>query len=159
LRAWKPVSPSTGSTNSFRIFSGVLAATSSMSIPPSEEAITTTCPLPRSTSTPTYSSRAMLIPCSISRRLTSRPPGPVCGVTRVMPRMALAASCAPWAPLTTFTPPPLPRPPAWIWALTTTTSLPVSEMSSFAARSASPMPNTAIPRGTGTLYFRRISLA
>ena len=37
-----------------------------------------------------------------------------------------AASRVAAAPLATLTPPPLPRPPAWICALTTTTSVPVS---------------------------------
>ena len=60
---------------------------------------------------------------------------------------------------TTFTPPPLPRPPAWICALTTTTSLPVSEISVLAACSASSMLNAGRPLGTGTPSFFRISLA
>ena len=36
------------------------------------------------------------------------------------PIIFCAARCASSGDLTTFTPPPLPRPPAWIWALTTT---------------------------------------
>ena len=47
------VRPSTGSMNTFLIFSGVLAATSSMSMPPSEDAISTTFCVPRSTTMPT----------------------------------------------------------------------------------------------------------
>src|SRR4051794_4727355 len=101
----------------------------------------------------------MLTPCSMSRRLTTRPAGPVWGVTRVMPRIFWAISTAAIAPLTTLTPPALPRPPAWIWALTTRVSLPVSVISALAARSASPGEKAGVPLGTGTPYFRRISLA
>src|SRR3954467_10371748 len=97
--------------------------------------------------------------CSISRRLTSFPPGPVWCVTRFMPRIFWAVSRAAAAPLTTFTPPPLPRPPAWICALTTTNSLSVSAISAFAAPSASSMLNTGRPLGIGTPNFFRISFA
>ena len=65
-------------------------------------------------------------PASTSTLPTIRPSGPVCGVTRRMPRISSAtfsASSGLWA---SFTPPPFPRPPAWIWALTTTTSVPSS---------------------------------
>ena len=41
-RAWASVRPSAGSTKTFRIFSGVLCATSSMSMPPSLLAIIAT---------------------------------------------------------------------------------------------------------------------
>src|SRR3569832_439433 len=84
-----------GSTNSFKMFSGCLAATSSISTPPSDDAITTTRPAPRSTTMPKYSSRAMSTPCSISRRFTIFPPGPVWCVTRFMPRIFCAVSRAP----------------------------------------------------------------
>src|SRR4051794_35561603 len=100
----------------------------------------------------------MATPCSTSRRLTMRPPGPVWGVTRVMPSIFWAASRAASAPLTTFTPPPLPRPPAWIWAFTTTVWLPVSAIRVLAARSASSMEKAGMPLGMGTPYLRRISL-
>jgi hypothetical protein len=56
-----------------------------------------------------------------------------------------AASAASFA---TFTPPPLPRPPAWICAFTTT--LPPIFL---AAASASSTVNATSPRGTGTLYW------
>ena len=97
--------------------------------------------------------------CSMSSRLTILPPGPVWCVTRFMPRIFCAVSRAAAAPLTTFTPPPLPRPPAWICALTTTNSLSVSAMSAFAAASASSMLNTGRPLGIGTPNFFRISFA
>src|ERR1051325_5991886 len=76
-----------------------------------------------------------------------------------MPRIFWAVSRAAAAPLTTFTPPPLPRPPAWICALTTTNSLSVSAISAFAAASASSMLNAGRPLGTGTPSFLRISFA
>ena len=66
----------------------------------------------------------MSMPCSMSRRCTFLPSGPVWCVTRFMPKIARALSCASAKSLATLTPPPLPRPPAWICALTTTTSLP-----------------------------------
>src|ERR1051325_8359490 len=97
--------------------------------------------------------------CSISRRLTSLPAAPVWCVTRFMPRIFWAVSRAAAAPLTTFTPPPLPRPPAWICALTTTNSLSVSAISAFAAASASSMLKAGRPLGTGTPSFLRISFA
>ena len=53
-----------------------------------------------------------------------RPPGPVCGVTRFIPRIFEASCAASSAERASFTPPPLPRPPAWICAFTTTTGVP-----------------------------------
>ena len=46
LRHWKGVSPTSGSIASVKIFSGVVAATSSISIPPSVEAMTVTFEVP-----------------------------------------------------------------------------------------------------------------
>src|SRR4029079_5915466 len=97
--------------------------------------------------------------CSTRRRFTSLPPGPVWCVTRFIPRIFCAVSRAAAAPFTTFTPPPLPRPPAWICALTTTNSLSVSAISAFAAASASSGLNAGRPLGTGTPSFLRISFA
>ncbi len=77
LRAWYGANPTAGSTCSSRMASGVLAATSSISMPPAAEAITTTRLFVRSTNTDAYSSRAMATPCSTSSRLTMRPSGPV----------------------------------------------------------------------------------
>jgi len=48
LLAWKGINPVTGSITSLKIFSGVLAATSSISVPPSSEAINTTLEVARS---------------------------------------------------------------------------------------------------------------
>ena len=76
--------------------------------------------LARSSTMPRYNSRSIGSVSSISTRCTMRPSGPVWCVTSVMPRILcgdlarLRGSCA------TLTPPPLPRPPAWICALTTT---------------------------------------
>ena len=72
--------------------------------------------------------------------------------------MALTAASAASRVLTTLTPPPLPRPPAWIWALTTTAPLP-AEKRALAALSASSIVVAISPLGTGTPYFRRMSFA
>jgi hypothetical protein len=45
--------------------------------------------------------------------------GPVCFVLSCMPRICPASVATSSGDLATLTPPPLPRPPAWIWALTT----------------------------------------
>jgi hypothetical protein len=58
--------------------------------------------------------------------------------------------------LAIFTPPPLPRPPAWICAFTTTPVAP-EPRSSFAIASASSRVVAIDPRGTATPYFFRIS--
>ena len=52
LRAWYACSPTAGSTLSRRIFSGARAATSSISTPPSAEAISAGRPVARSTTMP-----------------------------------------------------------------------------------------------------------
>src|SRR3954471_10106250 len=57
-----------------------------------------------------------------------------------------------------FTPPPLPRPPAWICAFTTHTFL-SPERNSRAAAIASSLDWTSLPRGTATPYPRKISFA
>jgi hypothetical protein len=53
-----------------------------------------------------------------------------------------------------LTPPPLPRPPAWICAFTTQTLPP----SFFAASTASSTVKAGKPRGVGTPYLRKTSL-
>src|SRR5581483_8319205 len=73
---------------------------------------------------------------SMSTRCTMRPSGPVWWVTRRMPSMLAAISPASCWDRAILTPPPLPRPPAWIWALTTTACAPRSN-SLRAANSAS----------------------
>src|SRR5262245_22879863 len=98
----------------------------------------------------------MSSPCSRSRRLTFFPSAPVCGVTSCMPKIFRAASLAASAPLATLTPPPLPRPPAWICAFTTTTGLPVFSITASMASSASRRENAGIPNGTCTPYFLKI---
>src|SRR5216684_1308861 len=60
--------------------------------------------------------------------------------------------------LAIFTPPPLPRPPAWICAFTTQTGLPPA-INSLAAAIASAGLWTSFPRGTTTPNPRRISFA
>ena len=84
-----------------------------------------------------------------------RPPGPVCGVTRFIPRIFEASSAASSAERASFTPPPLPRPPAWICAFTTTTGV----ASFWATLRASSGLVTISPRGVGTPKRRIISLA
>src|SRR5438552_3826268 len=93
-------------------------------------------------------------PRSTSTWRTMRPSGPVWCVTSGFPRIVRANSAASSGERTTFTPPPLPRPPAWICAFTTT--VPPSRRATSAASSG--VPATA-PSRTGTPYLRRISLA
>src|SRR5438132_4706769 len=74
-----------------------------------------------------------------------------------MPSIARASSPACSGLFASLTPPPLPRPPAWICALTTQTGLPA--ISSRAAATASSGVVASLPRGTATPNLRRISLA
>src|ERR671925_31936 len=75
-----------------------------------------------------------------------------------MPSMARASSPACSGLFASFTPPPLPRPPAWICAFTTATGL-LPLISSRAAATASSAEVTSFPRGTETPNLRRISFA
>src|SRR5208282_2614784 len=75
-----------------------------------------------------------------------------------MPRMFLACSSASSRVLATLTPPPLPRPPAWICALTTTPGAP-SANSLRATAAASSNVVAISPLGTATPYRARISFA
>src|SRR5258708_115439 len=59
-----------------------------------------------------YLGLLMSKPSSISNRRTTRPCGPVCGVTSVIPKMCEANSAASSAERASFTPPAFPRPPA-----------------------------------------------
>ena len=68
--------------------------------------------------------------------------------------LARRAARASSGDLASLTPPPLPRPPAWIWALTT--HRPPSSSQIFAASSAL---SVTLPLGVATPYRRRISLA
>ena len=137
------------------IFSGVCAATSSMSMPPSELAISVTRCVPRSTTMPTYSSFLMSAPSSMSSRRTFWPCGPVWWVTSCMPSIWPESVFTSSTDLASFTPPPLPRPPAWIWALTTQT-LPPSDWAAFTASSTE---KHGTLRGTVTPYFFKTSFA
>ncbi len=164
-RAWKPRRPNAGSISSIRILSGVVSATTSISVPPSVDAITMLRLVERSRTIETYSSVAMSMPCSMYRRLTALPSSPVCTVTRVDPSLlrpssrtaASAASIPPVRPSrTTVTPPrsgyslkrPLPRPPAWICDFTTTTAFPVDSMSGRTPATASSTVVATKPAGT-----------
>src|SRR5712692_1491208 len=75
-----------------------------------------------------------------------------------MPSIWRARSAACSGLRASFTPPPLPRPPAWICALITLTGLPPA-ISSRAAEAASSGVVASFPRGTATPNLRRISLA
>src|SRR6267142_4004490 len=72
-----------------------------------------------------------------------------------MPRIFEACSRTSSGDFATLTPPPLPRPPAWICAFTTHTLPPSSRV----AATASSTEKQGTPRGVATPYFRRISLA
>src|SRR5438270_34550 len=86
-----------------------------------------------------------MLSASSTRTLrTTRPSGPVWWVTRVMPIIFLVRSAASSASLASFTPPPLPRPPAWICAFTTT-----RPPNCLAAARASSGVSTTTPRGVG----------
>jgi hypothetical protein len=134
LRAWKGWKPAPTCTPSMTMALGSLAATSSMSIPPCAEAMKTGASRERSTTIARYISRepARSMPCSTRTRRTIRPSGPVWWVRSRMPSMSFATDSASSAERASLTPPPLPRPPAWIWAFTTT-----GKPSSFAASTAS----------------------
>src|SRR5579885_1654585 len=73
------------------------------------------------------------------------PSGPVWCVTRFIPRISPATFTASAGLCASFTPPPLPRPPAWIWAFTTT----VPPSFSATVRAFSALSITS-PRGTFT---------
>src|SRR5206468_3794132 len=91
---------------------------------------------------------------STSTLSTLMPSGGVCGVRSVMPRIRAAASSAAAGSSASFTPPALPRPPAWTWALTTTRPPRRAAM----ARASAGVSATS-PRGTGTPNSRRMALA
>src|SRR5471032_2201275 len=96
----------------------------------------------------------MAAPSSTSSRRTFWPLGPVWWVTSCMPRISLAFARTSSSDLATFTPPPLPRPPAWIWAFTTQTFPPRP----LAASTASSTEKHGVPRGVTTPYLRNNSL-
>src|ERR1700675_2055976 len=75
-----------------------------------------------------------------------------------MPRILLASSAASATDLAILTPPPLPRPPAWIWAFTTTPVAP-AESRFLAAVCASSRVMATSPRGTATPYLASRVLA
>src|SRR5688500_437914 len=96
----------------------------------------------------------MSAPSSIKRRRTFWPSGPVWCVFSCMPRIAEDNFLTSSSDFATFTPPPWPRPPAWICAFTTQTLPP----SFFAASTASSTLNAGKPRGVVTPNLRKISL-
>src|SRR5437763_247555 len=96
----------------------------------------------------------MSAPSSISSRRTFCPCGPVWCVTSCMPRILPANSRTSSIDFASLTPPPLPRPPAWICAFTTQTLPPIA----CAALTASSTEKAGMPRGVGMPKRRRISL-
>src|SRR6266576_2855255 len=97
----------------------------------------------------------MSAPSSTRSRRTFCPPGAVWCVFSIMPRIFPAHSRTSSTDFATFTPPPLPRPPAWICAFTTQTLPPSSRV----AATASSTEKQGTPRGVATPYLRRISFA
>ena len=135
------------------IFSGWVAATSSMSMPPACDAMTTWVPRPRSSVIDRYSSAAIGEASSTSTLRTLMPSGGVCGVLSIMPRICFAAASAAAGSSASFTPPALPRPPACTCAFTTTCPPSLAAMAlAWAGVSATS------PLGTGTPNSRRIAL-
>src|SRR5882724_7560479 len=146
--------PSAGWAHSRTIRSGVRAATSSMSMPPAWEAMTTWVARARSSVIERYSSRSTAEASSTSTERTRMPSGGVWGVLSFMPRIWRAARSAPSASSASLMPPALPRPPACTCALTTT-RLP----SRVATARASAGVVATSPVGTGTPNSRSRALA
>src|ERR1044071_5518115 len=96
----------------------------------------------------------MSAPSSTRSLRTFCPSGPVWWVFSCIPKMEEASLRTSSRDFATLTPPPLPRPPAWICAFTTQTLPP----SFFAASTAWSTLNAGKPRGVGTPYFLKISL-
>ena len=139
--------------DSLKIRCGVSAATFSISMPPAGLTISTGRSAARSMTSPRYSSRAICSPSSTRIRLTMRPSGPVWCVTRRMPIICVAICSASSAVFASLTPPPLPRPPAWICAFTIT--VPPRRL---AIAPTSDGVCAISPRGTGTPCRARMAL-
>src|SRR5512139_2276439 len=127
------------------IFSGVLAATSSMFMPPAADATNAMCPVSRLSSRLRYSSRSIFDPDSTYTWWIGSPSAPVCLVVSRLPSMPAAAAATSSTVFASFTPPALPRPPACTCALTTQTLPPRAS----AAASTSPIVDAVLPGGKG----------
>src|SRR5688572_10871047 len=125
--------------------SGFSRATCSMSTPPRAEPMNVIALDARSTSAERYSSFSMSVASLTSTSLTGSARPPDWYVVIFVPSIFAAASRASSGVLTSLTPPALPRPPAWICALTTKSPPPIDFA---AARASSPL-RTARPAGTG----------
>src|SRR2546426_8582151 len=136
------------------IFSGERAATSSISMPPASDAMTTWVARARSRVIERYSSRSTAEASSTSTDRTWMPSGGVCGVLSLMPRICRAAGSAASGSSTSLMPPALPRPPACTCALTTTRP-PSRAAIVFASAGVA----ATSPLGTGTPNSRRRALA
>src|SRR5881409_1216001 len=146
--------PSAGWIHSRTIRSGVRAATSSISMPPAWEAMTTWVARARSSVIERYSSRSTAEASSTSTERTGMPSGGVCGVFSLMPRICRAARSAPSASSASLMPPALPRPPACTCAFTT-----IRPPRRVAATRASAGVEATSPAGTGTPNSRSRALA
>src|SRR2546425_1344952 len=146
--------PSAGCTHSRTIRSGVRAATSSISMPPAWEAMTTWVARARSSVIERYSSRSTAEASSTSTERTRMPSGGVCGVFSLMPRICRATRSAPSASSASLMPPALPRPPACTCAFTT-----IRPPRRVAAARASAGVVATSPTGTGTPNSRSRALA
>ena len=91
-RAWNGWKPVAGSIATLRIFSGCCAATSSISMPPSVEAMMVTREVARSISGAEIELARDVAAFLDIDALDTLPCGPVCLVTSVMPSIAAAAA-------------------------------------------------------------------
>mmetsp|Transcript_4483 Transcript_4483/g.14906 ORF Transcript_4483/g.14906 Transcript_4483/m.14906 type:complete len:212 (-) Transcript_4483:226-861(-) len=131
LAASASVIPTAMSTGTLMMASGRSSASSSMDMPPSAHAITMGRGSGRLRRMERYISRLRSIFLATSSVWTGLPAGPVCLVTRVPPSI-LEATAGTSSALTMCTPPlkplvkvPMPRPPARICDLTTTSGSPM----------------------------------
>src|SRR2546426_9168284 len=136
------------------IFSGERAATSSISMPPASDAMTTWVARARSRVIERYSSRSTAEASSTSTDRTSMPSGGVWGVLSRIPRICRAARSAASGSSASLMPPALPRPPACTCAFTTTRP-PSRTATAFASAGVL----ATSPLGTGTPNSRNSALA
>ena len=121
-RAWNGDSPAAGSIASRTIFSGARAASSSISMPPSAAAISVIRPVPRSIDSAEIELAGDVAAGLDIDPLDVAPLG--AGLVRHQLRgraSRAAAAATSSSERTSLTPPALPRPPAWICALTAQT--------------------------------------
>ena len=154
VAACASVIPSAIEIGTLMIFSGELAARSSIDVPPSEHAMIRGPSVARSSMIAKYISFTSFIFFARSSVSTGLPSGPDCFVTSVCPSIlpAYSSTCdvlitctPPWKPFLNV---PSPRPPARICDLITTSSSPIFA----AAATASATDFAAMPIGTFTPF-------